>query len=322
MIQADMNTYYDEEDEPYVLLDELIGLQQSFIIQIVVIEKCISEANKTIEAPDFKGTHKEWSIAKRDTDGAENIIEQLNGTFEQLLEVSNEQNYYFHYCSSIVYEFYFESFKQNYLDLIPNSTLRDFYEHEINSLLQNQVSNQIFYKKLEIEDLFLKIGYYPYLSEKNKAIININNKRKGEFVLRNILNDNCTVSKISDKKVRIYQSIAVSVPKNISKLETCDTTTEFFKKHIDIFKDKESAEFFLYLEDNHVDNFKKTKYIDIFRYLHDDLNFIYCTQNTYIDFIKKSKNIDISRITPITFKYRTKTLSKFKILYNLFLEIV
>jgi hypothetical protein len=320
MIQADMNTYCDEEDEPFVLIDELMYLQQSFAIKIAVIERFISEADKTIKATDFKGTHKEWAMAKRHTDVAENFIKQLNETFEELLKFSNEHNYYFHFCSPIVYEFYFESFKQNYLDSIPNSTLSEFYEHEINSLLQDQKPDESFYKKSEIEDLFLIIDYYQYLSEKNKTIINLNNKRKGEYVLTCIVNDNCKVSKISDKKVRVYQSVAVLVPKSISEVETPDANTEFFKKHIDIFKDNESAELFIYLEENHIDNYPKAKYIDIFRYLHGDLGLIYCTQNTYIDFIKKSKDIGISKITPETHKYKEKTLSKFKNMHALFLE--
>lgn len=320
MIQADMNTYYDEEDEPFVLIDELMYLQQSFAIQIPFIDRLISEANKIIKATDFKGTHQEWSIAKTHTNGAENIIKQLNETFEELLRLSNEHNYYFHFCSPIVYEFHFESFKQNYLDSIPNSRLSEFYEHEINSLLQDHKPDESFYKKSEIDDLFLHIDFYQYLSEKSKTIIHLNNKRKIEYVLTCIVNDNCKISKISDKEIRVYQSLAVSVPKNISEVETPDENTEFFKKHIDIFKDKESAEFFIYLEENHIDNYKKAKYIDIFRYLHDDLGLIYCTQNTYIDFIKKSKNIDISKITPETYKYKEKTLSKFKNLHHLFLD--
>jgi len=301
----------NEDEKPFNLQDELSSFQQSFSIQISLIRRFLSDSEKITNSPSFTGTHKEWTNAKNCTDQAEDIIKQLNKTVEELWELSNEYNYYWHFCSHSVYIHHFEDFKKNYLKMIPDAEINEFYEHEMNSLTQDIKNEDTFYKKTELEDFFLNLDYYQYLSEKNKTIINIYNKKKGEFLLSQIISDNCEITKTKDR-VQVFKKYNTEVE------IVNETNTAFFKTYTNIFNNQNSADLFCYLDDEYQAPRDKTKSIDLFRFLSGDAkNHIICSQANYLKFIKNYKGIEISRITPINHTYKMSTLPTLNNLYEI-----
>lgn len=296
--------------------DKLRGLQTNIMTCINIIKVSENEITDIKTNPDDS-----WDDLNRInnlSELGENCISQLNDDFDELWKLSDEKNYYWHFCSLKVYEHHYEDFKKEFLNKLPEAELEDFFEHEINYILSSRDSQDAFNHTREIKDYFLTLNYYEYLSKKNKLKINIVNKQKGEFLIGEAFKSGHSLKASNTKKVTVYEDY-----ENDNTTDNETSSNILIKCPLEfsgIFKDNKIFNLFRFLDENVITLESKIKYVSIYNYLNNQ-QYLICNQLQYIQFIFDYKEITISKITKGNYKYKTKTLPLLKSLEENFNEL-
>lgn len=121
------------------------------------------------------------------------LLNSLNELIKRLWEISVENNYYWHNCPSKVYEVFYYDYKDYFIKTYGKRRFYHFLENEMNGFLHIQKSNnpkdKLNFPNNLLQDVFILLDYYKYLTEENKFIIKIFNNSKIEFLKKEIEKD-------------------------------------------------------------------------------------------------------------------------------------
>jgi len=250
------------------------------------------------------------------------LISQINHEFTDLFEFADENGFY--WCNSTLktYKLYMNKFFLRFKKLTKEKDLIHFYKNEINYFLDFKAND--FVKKddfrtniihrYDINDSFVFLDYYPYLYDINKLKIKIQNDKIIEFLLSEAKNEGYSYQLVNGE----YEFTKIEGFKKELNIDEEKKEPTIPNHPIGIFKNQAAFELFNYLDENYISSFEKAKYVNFYHYFMDKGNILICTQLKYLDFIKQHKGIHISKITPLTPKFKHNTIDEFKDLNRLF----
>lgn len=216
------------------------------------------------------------------------IKENLNLILDAVFKFTDENNYYWRFCSPKVYINHFDLFKSNFFDGLSTNNELQFLNFELEYFKQKKTKFN-FNHRNQFEDIFPRF-FKLFLNDKNEKKIQIYSDEKIKFI---------------ENQIKFYSlNKTYSTIESESNQNNLDNNKSEFP--FNIFNDYSSFKLFEDLDENYTYKLAKTKYINIYHYLTYIGKTLICTQIEYLNYIEKTKGISISKITPKTYIYDSK----------------